>query len=188
METVLVAESGDSLECLDWVTTLSLDLAELIDPNLVHVLYGFSKVGFGQSQRRHGSLTELLCRLDEAAHFGSPRNQGGGLRKRSPTMVCVPFTSILSLDLAELIDPNLVHVLYGFSKVGFGQSQRRQNCFAGLTKLLILGHQETKVEASGSEVLQWYVKLAELIDPNLVHVLYGFSKVGFGQSQRRHGI
>ncbi|KAJ5840763.1 uncharacterized protein N7525_005951 [Penicillium rubens] len=28
----------------------------------------------------------------------------------------VPFTSILSLDLAELIDPNLVHVLYGFSK------------------------------------------------------------------------
>lgn len=30
----------------------------------------------------------------------------------------VPFTSILSLDLNGLIDPNLVHVLYGFSKVG----------------------------------------------------------------------
>jgi aspartate/methionine/tyrosine aminotransferase len=30
----------------------------------------------------------------------------------------VPFTSILSLDLKGLIDPNLVHVLYGFSKVG----------------------------------------------------------------------
>lgn len=29
----------------------------------------------------------------------------------------VPFTSILSLDLSDLIDPNLVHVLYGFSKV-----------------------------------------------------------------------
>jgi hypothetical protein len=29
----------------------------------------------------------------------------------------VPFTSILSLDLQGLIDPNLVHVLYGFSKV-----------------------------------------------------------------------
>ncbi|CAI7576366.1 unnamed protein product [Penicillium manginii] len=28
----------------------------------------------------------------------------------------VPFTSILSLDLQGLIDPNLVHVLYGFSK------------------------------------------------------------------------
>ncbi|KAJ6149097.1 Pyridoxal phosphate-dependent transferase major region subdomain 2 [Penicillium samsonianum] len=28
----------------------------------------------------------------------------------------VPFTSILSLDLTGLIDPNLVHVLYGFSK------------------------------------------------------------------------
>ncbi|KAJ5292472.1 uncharacterized protein N7443_008425 [Penicillium atrosanguineum] len=28
----------------------------------------------------------------------------------------VPFTSILSLDLKNLIDPNLVHVLYGFSK------------------------------------------------------------------------
>ncbi|KAJ5374663.1 hypothetical protein N7517_006669 [Penicillium concentricum] len=28
----------------------------------------------------------------------------------------VPFTSILSLDFAGLIDPNLVHVLYGFSK------------------------------------------------------------------------
>ncbi|KAJ5086906.1 hypothetical protein NUU61_008213 [Penicillium alfredii] len=27
-----------------------------------------------------------------------------------------PFTSILSLDLARLIDPSLVHVLYGFSK------------------------------------------------------------------------
>lgn len=29
----------------------------------------------------------------------------------------VPFTSILSLDLPNLIDPSLVHVLYGFSKV-----------------------------------------------------------------------
>lgn len=28
----------------------------------------------------------------------------------------VPFSSILSLDLRDLIDPNLVHVLYGFSK------------------------------------------------------------------------
>ncbi|KAJ5532874.1 hypothetical protein N7494_009426 [Penicillium frequentans] len=28
----------------------------------------------------------------------------------------VPFTSILALDLEKLIDPNLVHVLYGFSK------------------------------------------------------------------------
>ncbi|KAJ5505439.1 Pyridoxal phosphate-dependent transferase major region subdomain 2 [Penicillium expansum] len=28
----------------------------------------------------------------------------------------VPFTSILSLDFTGLIDPNLVHVLYGFSK------------------------------------------------------------------------
>ncbi|KAJ5659809.1 hypothetical protein N7507_006260 [Penicillium longicatenatum] len=28
----------------------------------------------------------------------------------------VPFTSILALDLKEIIDPNLVHVLYGFSK------------------------------------------------------------------------
>lgn len=29
----------------------------------------------------------------------------------------VPFTSILSINLAGLIDPNLVHMLYGFSKV-----------------------------------------------------------------------
>ncbi|KAL1998671.1 hypothetical protein VTN02DRAFT_5764 [Thermoascus thermophilus] len=29
----------------------------------------------------------------------------------------VPFTSVLSLDLSGLIDPKLVHVLYGFSKV-----------------------------------------------------------------------
>lgn len=29
----------------------------------------------------------------------------------------VPFTSVLSLDLPALIDPNLVHLLYGFSKV-----------------------------------------------------------------------
>lgn len=29
----------------------------------------------------------------------------------------VPFNSILSLNLQGLIDPNLVHVLYGFSKV-----------------------------------------------------------------------
>jgi len=29
----------------------------------------------------------------------------------------VPFTSVLSLDLSGLIDPNLVHVMYGFSKV-----------------------------------------------------------------------
>ncbi|KKA23054.1 1-aminocyclopropane-1-carboxylate deaminase [Rasamsonia emersonii CBS 393.64] len=28
----------------------------------------------------------------------------------------VPFTSILSIDLSGLIDPNLVHMLYGFSK------------------------------------------------------------------------
>ncbi|ODM22897.1 hypothetical protein SI65_00486 [Aspergillus cristatus] len=28
----------------------------------------------------------------------------------------VPFTSVLSLDLPALIDPNLVHLLYGFSK------------------------------------------------------------------------
>ncbi|KAJ5088830.1 hypothetical protein N7456_012446 [Penicillium angulare] len=45
-----------------------------------------------------------------------------------------PFTSILSLDLGELIDPNLVHVLYGFSKdfasgglrLGFLVSQNQQ--------------------------------------------------------------
>ncbi|KAJ5259560.1 hypothetical protein N7478_012541 [Penicillium angulare] len=30
----------------------------------------------------------------------------------------IPFTSILSLDFEKLIDPALVHVLYGFSKVG----------------------------------------------------------------------
>lgn len=29
----------------------------------------------------------------------------------------VPFTSVLSLDPSGLIDPKLVHVLYGFSKV-----------------------------------------------------------------------
>ena len=29
----------------------------------------------------------------------------------------VPFTSILSLATPEIINPNLVHVLYGFSKV-----------------------------------------------------------------------
>lgn len=29
----------------------------------------------------------------------------------------VPFTSILSIDVKALIDPNLVHVLWGFSKV-----------------------------------------------------------------------
>lgn len=29
----------------------------------------------------------------------------------------VPFTSILALNLDGIIDPNLVHVLYGFSKV-----------------------------------------------------------------------
>jgi hypothetical protein len=29
----------------------------------------------------------------------------------------VPFTSILSIDLAGLIDPNLVHMMYAFSKV-----------------------------------------------------------------------
>jgi 1-aminocyclopropane-1-carboxylate synthase len=28
-----------------------------------------------------------------------------------------PFTSMLSFDLPSLIDPSLVHVLYGFSKV-----------------------------------------------------------------------
>jgi aspartate/methionine/tyrosine aminotransferase len=36
----------------------------------------------------------------------------------------VPFTSILSLDLVGLIDPNLVHVLYGFSKVGIKQNNQ----------------------------------------------------------------
>lgn len=29
----------------------------------------------------------------------------------------VPFNSILSLDFSDLIDPNLVHFMYGFSKV-----------------------------------------------------------------------
>lgn len=34
------------------------------------------------------------------------------------------FTSVLSLDLAHVIDPNLVHVMYGMSK-DFGASGLR---------------------------------------------------------------
>jgi aspartate/methionine/tyrosine aminotransferase len=37
----------------------------------------------------------------------------------------VPFNSILSLDLAGLIDPSLVHVLYGFSKVAVTMNSQR---------------------------------------------------------------
>lgn len=41
----------------------------------------------------------------------------------------VPFTSILSLDLQRLIDPHLVHVLYGFSKVRLDLYEiQRENC------------------------------------------------------------
>ena len=46
----------------------------------------------------------------------------------------VPFTSVLSLDTPALIDPNLVHVLYGFSKVFHFFSSIYQPC-----KLNIVG-------------------------------------------------
>ncbi|CDM37894.1 unnamed protein product [Penicillium chrysogenum] [Penicillium roqueforti FM164] len=65
----------------------------------------------------------------------------------------VPFTSILSLDLAGLIDPNLVHVLYGFSKdfasgglhLGFLVTKNRQLRQACRTILRLHGASQAAV-------------------------------------------
>ncbi|PLB50201.1 1-aminocyclopropane-1-carboxylate synthase [Aspergillus steynii IBT 23096] len=73
----------------------------------------------------------------------------------------VPFTSILSLDLKGLIDPNLVHVLWGFSKdfaagglhLGFlitRNEQLREAC-----KVIVrLHHPSTTTKAIGATILE----------------------------------
>ncbi|XHG01557.1 hypothetical protein AWENTII_004933 [Aspergillus wentii] len=73
----------------------------------------------------------------------------------------VPFTSILSLDIPALIDPNLVHLLYGFSKdfasgglhLGFLVSQNtelRQACQA----ILRLHSVSTAAVTIGTTILE----------------------------------
>ncbi|CAG8357156.1 unnamed protein product [Penicillium salamii] len=78
----------------------------------------------------------------------------------------VPFTSIISLDLSNLIDPNLVHVLYGFSKdfasgglhLGFlvtQNQQLRRSCKAVLLTLIRRLHGASQAAVTiGTAVLE----------------------------------
>ncbi|KAI9038160.1 1-aminocyclopropane-1-carboxylate synthase [Aspergillus affinis] len=55
----------------------------------------------------------------------------------------IPFTSILSIDTKGLIDPNLVHVLWGFSKLLMNMSMNRR-----------LHHPSTTTQAIGATILE----------------------------------
>ncbi|PYH49366.1 PLP-dependent transferase [Aspergillus saccharolyticus JOP 1030-1] len=84
-----------------------------------------------------------------------------------------PFTSVLSLDLAGVIDPNLVHVLYGMSK-DFGASglrlgalhSRNENLIQAATGVNLFAWPSDLVQDMWARLLQNQTATDHLLDLN----------------------
>ncbi|KAI9759424.1 MAG: hypothetical protein M4579_002338 [Chaenotheca gracillima] len=94
----------------------------------------------------------------------------------------LPFTSVLSIDFTDVIDPNLVHVLYGLSK-DFGAGGLRLGCF-------ITRNQELRQAMRSISMFHWPSNLSDsmaatiLEDETFVEDYLSLSQQRLGESYR----